>query len=107
MSHEVVPIGSGASDGWSVVKTSMRAMEVVVAEPERKICVAMVGTGVVAGPDPFPEQGLDEAFCLAVGARSVRAGEALPETAHAAVLTKAVGAVAGAVVGEDAAEADA
>lgn len=33
--QQVVPEEAGAGTRWSVVETSMRAVEVVVAEPER------------------------------------------------------------------------
>ena len=39
--------------------------------------VAFFGVGVVAGVSPLAEGGLDEAFGFAVGAGSVRTGEAM------------------------------
>jgi len=107
VSQDVIPIRSGASDGRSVVETSMRAVEIVVAKPEREIGVAVVGTGIVAGPDPLAEYGLDEAFSLAVGAWRIRSSEALLDAVQAQVLAKALGAVTRSVVGEDRAQRNA
>jgi len=54
----------------------------------------------VANVSPLAQGGLDEAFCLAVGARRVRAGEAVLDGELEASGAEVAGAIAGAVVGE-------
>ena len=56
---------------------------------------------------PFAERSLDEALGLAVGLRSVKAGEAVLETEASDFGGESAGAVGGAVVGVDALDGDA
>jgi hypothetical protein len=61
----------------------------------------------VADVGPFPQRGLNEAFGLAVGARSVRASEAVQEAELEASGAERVRAIAASVVGKQAADNDA
>ena len=61
----------------------------------------------MANVSPLAQGGLDEAFCLTVGAGSVRAGEAVLDGELEASGAEVAGAIAGAVVGERAANGDA
>ena len=68
---------------------------------------ALLGAGVGAGVSPFSQSGLDEAFGLAVGARRVRAGEAMADAETTASIAEVVRAIARAVVGQQTTDADA
>ena len=85
----------------------MRAGKVVVVQPGGKLLVAFFGVGVVADISPLAQGGLDEAFGLTVGAGSVRAGEAMADAEFFAGGAKAMGAIAGSVVGEQSANGNA
>ena len=85
----------------------MGAMPIVVVEPGEQMVGALEGGEVGAGIGPFAEGGLDEALGLAVGARSVGAGEVVADAEAAASATEVGGAITGAVVGEQASDADA
>ena len=67
----------GTADRRSVTETTMRTGEVAVAQPGLKVLVALLGVGPVARVSPLFQSGLDEAFGLAVSARSVGAGGAV------------------------------
>ena len=69
--------------------------------------IAFVGVEVVADVSPLAQGGLDEAFSLTVGARSVGTGEAVVDAELEAGGAELSGAIAGAVVGEQAADGDA
>src|SRR5258707_10669324 len=69
--------------------------------------IAFFRVEVVANVGPFAQGGLDEAFRFAIGAGSVRAGEAVLDTELEAGGAELSGAIAGAVVGEQAANGDA
>jgi hypothetical protein len=60
----------------------------------------------MANVGPLAQGGLDEAFGLAVGAGSVRTGEAVLDAELEAGGAELAGAIAGAVVGEQAADGD-
>jgi hypothetical protein len=61
----------------------------------------------VANVSPLAQSGLDEAFGFAVGAGSVGTGEAMADAEFVTGGAKAVGAVAMAIVGEQASNGDA
>jgi len=84
----------------------MGAVEVVVVQPEVKVKLAFEGVGVSASVGPFAQRGLDEALGLAIGARSVRPGEAMLDMLLGESFLKAGLAIAGAVIGEHAADGD-
>ena len=69
--------------------------------------ISFVRVEVVANVGPLAQGSLNETFGLAVGAGSVRAGEAVLDAELEAGDAKVAGAVAGAVVGEQAANGDA
>ncbi len=85
----------------------MRAGEVVVVQPGGKLLVAFFGVGVVADISPLAQSGLNETFGFAVGAGSVRAGEAMADAEFFAGGAKAMGTIARSVVGEQAANGNA
>jgi hypothetical protein len=85
----------------------MRAVEVVMLQPGRELLIAFLGVEVMANVGPLAQGGLDEALGLAVGARSVRTSEAVLDAELEAGGAELSGAIAGAVVGEQAANGDA
>src|ERR1700736_3242543 len=66
-----------AADGRSVTETTMRSVEVVMLEPGGELEIAFLRVEVVANVGPLAQGGLDEAFGLAIGARSVGTGESV------------------------------
>ena len=68
--------------------------------------IALLRVEVMANVGPLAQSGLDEAFRLAVGARSVRTGEAVLDAELEAGGAEVARAIAGAVVGEQAADGD-
>jgi hypothetical protein len=97
----------GAADGRSVPETTMRTVEVVMLEPGREVQIAFLRVEVMANVGPLAQGGLDEALGLAVGAGSVGTGEAVLDAELEAGGAELSGAIAGAVVGEQAADGDA
>jgi len=75
-------------------------------QPGGELLIAFLGVEVVANIGPLAQGGLNEAFGLAVGAWSVRAGEAVVDAELEAGGAELAGAIAGAVVGEQAADGD-
>src|SRR5208337_3115906 len=69
--------------------------------------IAFIGVEVMANVGPLAQRGLDEAFGFAVGARSVGTGEAVLNAELEAGGAELSGAIAGTVVGEQAADGDA
>src|SRR6266478_1110611 len=96
-----------AADGRSVTETTMRTVEVVMLDPGRKLLITFFRVEVMANVGPLAQGGLDEAFGLAVGARRVRAGEAVLDGEWETSGAKVAGAIAGAVVGEQSGNDDA
>src|SRR5260370_650299 len=70
------------------------------------MAIAFLRVEVIANVGPLAQCGLDEAFSLAIGARSVRTGKAVLDAELEAGGAKRTGAIAGAVVGEQAANGD-
>ena len=85
----------------------MGTVEVVMLEPGREMPIAFLRIEVMAKVGRFAQSGLDEAFRLAVSAGSVGTGEAVRDAELEAGGTEVSGAIAGAVVGEQAANGDA
>ena len=85
----------------------MRAVEVVMLEPGRELLIAFLGVEIVANVGPLAEGGLNEAFGLAVGAGSVGTSEAVLDAELEASGAEVAGTIAGAIVGEQAADGDA
>lgn len=85
----------------------MRTVEVVVLEPWGEMLIAFFGVEVMANVGPLAQGSLDEAFGLAVSAWSVRTSEAVLDSELQAGGAKVSGAIAGAVVGEQAADGNA
>jgi len=69
--------------------------------------IAFLRVEVMAHVGPLAQGGLDEAFGFAVGAGSVTTGEAVLDAELEAGGAEVAGAIAGAVVGEQAADGDA
>ena len=107
LSRRCTPRGSSSADGRSVAETTMGAVEVVMLKPGQQGLIAFFGVEVMANEGPFPQGGLNEAFGLAVGAGSVGTGEAVLDAELEASGAEVAGAVAGTVVGEQAANGDA
>jgi len=85
----------------------MRAVEVVMLQPGREMLIAFLRVEVMANVVPLAQGGLDEAFGLAVGARGVRTGKTVLDAELEAGGAEVAGAIAGTVVGEQAADGDA
>jgi hypothetical protein len=69
--QEVVPIQSCAGNRSVEVKASRGTVEVVVMKPAIELLFSFRGVLVGAGVGPLAQGGLDEAFCVAVGARGI------------------------------------
>jgi acetyl-CoA carboxylase beta subunit len=55
VAQEVVPVETGAADGWSVIQTSMRAVPVVLVDPSGQFAGADFGVVVGTSVGPFAE----------------------------------------------------
>ena len=86
---------------------SVRVMPVVVMGPEGQRGSALSGVLIEAGVEPLADGGLDEAFGLAVGARRIDAGVHMAEIESTTGVAEPIGVKTGAIVGHDAAGADA
>src|SRR5215218_2431779 len=80
---------------------------VVVVDPGTQCECAVVARLVADGVSPVAQQGLDESFGLAVGARPIGAGADLPDVKAGTGRGEGLGEIAGAVVGHDAFDAHA
>jgi hypothetical protein len=89
------------------LESMMRAMPVIEMEERLESSSAQRGVLVSASVGPFAEGSLDEAFGFAVGARSIRPGELVLDAESEESRGEAIGAVAGAVIGEEALDGDA
>ncbi len=85
----------------------VRSVEIVVMEVEREERSAVI-TGVVgAGISPLASEGLDEAFGLAIGLRTIGSGEEMADAQLEAGSGEELGTISRAAVGEDALDEDA
>lgn len=82
-------------------------MEIVVVEVAVEKGSAVFAGVVRASISPLAGDGLDEAFGLAVGLRTIGSGEEVVQAQLVAGLGKEFGAVSGAAIGEDLLDADA
>ena len=98
-------MGDSPADGRSVAETTMGTRG-CSSRARGRALIALLGVGVMANVSPLAQGGLDEAFGLAVGARRVRAGEAVLDASWRQA-AEPVGAIAAAVVGEQGADGDA
>ena len=85
----------------------MRPFVVVVVSPRLEAGIALIRVGPVFCIGPFAQGGLDEALCLAVSSGRVGSCAAVVELHLLAGVAELAGAVAGTVVGEQGADADA
>ena len=85
----------------------MRSLVVVVVGPRLEAGIALLGIRPVFGVGPLAQGGLDEAFGLAVGSWRIGSGAAVFDLHLLAGESEEAGAIAGAVVGEQSADADA
>jgi len=85
----------------------VRAVEVIVMKIVRKEGSSVVAGVIRAGISPLAGNGLDEAFGLAIGLRTIRSGEAMYEAEFLAGGGEEFGAVSGAAIGEEALDFDA
>jgi hypothetical protein len=62
------------------VQGRVRAVEIIVMEVVREVSSALAARVIRAGIGPLAGDGLDKAFGLAVGLRSIRSGKGVFET---------------------------
>ena len=105
--QEVVDIESRSADGWFEVEAGVGTMPVVLVDPGGEMAQAVGGVLIETSVSPFADGGLDETFRLAIGAGSVDASANVAKDKVAAGLSEQDGAEARAIVGHDAADADA
>jgi len=55
VSQQVVDIETGSADGWFLIKTSMRAVPVVLVDPRFEVIVSLLGVLIEAGIGPLAE----------------------------------------------------
>lgn len=96
-----------AADGWAAFESGVAAVMVVEVEPACKGSDALAFGAVEAGVGPFVEEGVVEAFDLAVGLGSVGASAGVADAVGVEDGLEGVGAVAEGVVGEDSSGGDA
>ena len=84
----------------------MRPSEVIVLQPREERLVSFLGIRPMTSVSPFAQRGLDEALGLAVGAGSIGASKSMTDAEFRAGTTELARAIATAVVGEQAANAD-
>src|SRR5258708_40338748 len=105
--QEVVNIETGAGDGWFLVEGGVRAMPVVLMDPGSEMAESLGGVLISTSVSPLADGGLDETLGLAVGARGVDASADVAELKIAASVSEAMRVEARAIVGHNAADADA
>jgi len=105
-SHEVVR-SQEAAHGWTAVETAMVAMPIVVVQPATQR--GPTGGGGSVGPSigPLAQQGLDEAFRLAVGPGRVGSDAEMPDVRVRGGGREDVRDITRAVIGHEATDADA
>ena len=84
----------------------MGSFEIVVVGPGLEMEIAFVGIGPVMGIGPLAQGRLDKSLGFSVGSRSVGSGAVVFDLFAGTCLAKLHGAVTGAVVGEQSANAD-
>lgn len=85
----------------------MGSLVVVIVGPGLESQISLVGVTPVLRVSPLSESSLDKAFGFSVGSGSVGSGAVMFDLPTRASFAKLCGAVAGAVVGEQGANADA
>ena len=85
----------------------MGSFAIVVIVPWLEVSIPLLGVGPVSGVCPLAQSGLDKAFGLAIGSGRVWSGAAVFELHLLAGGAELSGSVAGAIVGEQGADADA
>src|SRR5882672_11522727 len=91
-----------SADGWIAVETAMRPTAIVVQEPGLQRRGAHFRLGIGADIGPFPQQGLDEAFGLAVGLGPIGSGSQVAQAQGAASVAEEDRTIGRAVVRQDA-----
>jgi hypothetical protein len=89
------------------MQRGVRAVEVIVVEVERKEGGAVIAGRVRPGISPLSSDGLNEAFRLAIGLRSVGFGEEVFEAEFLAGSGKEFGAIGGAAISQHTLNGDA
>jgi hypothetical protein len=84
----------------------MGTMPVVLVQPGQQVIAALARGVVEASIGPLPQSGLNKTFGLAVGARGIGASVFMADGVLLTEVAEGQGAVAGAVVGKDALDAD-
>ena len=85
----------------------MWSVPVVLVSPWFEVAESFCGGFVSSGVGPFADCGLDEAFCLSVGLRPVKAGAFRGDAKFAAGIAEEICNEAWAVIGEHAPGGDA
>src|SRR5882672_7703669 len=98
---------SESAEGRLSIKTPMRSVMIVVAQPGPQRPGAFPGVRVGPGVGPLSQQRLDEALGLAVGARSIRTGAQVAATQAATGEAEELRQIGRAVVGHHLLDADA
>src|SRR6266851_9370512 len=99
--------GHQGTDGWSTVEGAMAALPIVVIQPDGQGLGAVARARVGPAVRPLAQEGLDEALGLAIRARGVGARAEVAHAQAAAEAGKPGGDIAGAIVGQDAPDAEA
>jgi hypothetical protein len=85
----------------------VRTMEVIVMKIDRQEGSSMVTGGIGTGISPLAGDGLDEAFGLAIGLRTIGFGEEVTQAEFFAGGGEELGTVSGAAIGQDTLDVDA
>jgi len=84
----------------------MWTVPVVVVDPGQQERVSFLGVLIEPCVGPFPDGGLDEAFCFSVCSWSIDSGSDVSCVEGVTLFFEAIGEEAGSVIGHDAAQAD-
>ncbi len=104
--HQVVEGEVEGLDGGSVMEAGVRPVPVVSVEPGGQLGGALFGALVGVCVGPFSENGLDEALGFSVGSGGEWTGVEVSDACLFASLVEEAGAVAAAIVGEEALHGD-
>jgi hypothetical protein len=89
------------------MKSAMRSGVVIVEQVEREAGITMAAGTVATSVGPFPGEGLDEAFGLAIGLWTIGPGEAMSDSKFTTRIGEGVRAIGDAIIGEHGGDFDA
>jgi hypothetical protein len=107
VNSQQIVLAKDSADGWLTAESAVPPMAIVVVQPAGKGRRAESRGQIGEGVGPFTQQGLDEAFRLAVRLGSVGARETLGQALRPAARSDEVGAIGIAIVAQDALGLDA